>query len=329
MLGLRTITELLEPIGVIARKPSLLSPVMRGGGTVFDETIPPIPSGCIEEIEGRQIFYRDTGPPPLRPKGTLLLLHGWLVPSDPHWLRTWRMLQVEGFRVLAIDARGHGHGPRFTEPFRLEDCAEDAAALLRYLDCGPVIAVGYSMGGLLAQLLARDHPELLSGAVFCASGCEFQTNALMRGVWQGMGLFQLWLRLAPEWTWSGFVELLTAGNHGTTSWVVSELRRGAASDIAEAGRDIGRFDSRSWVDGLDLPSAVVLTTLDVLVPPARQRELAYRLEAPIFELESGHLAPATAPYSFNYCLLEALNFVRRQRLRVAGTSSVNNVASSG
>lgn len=306
---LRTVTEFAEPLRRIGAQPGLLRPVLRGGGTVFDEAVPPMPAGYLEEVENRQIFYRDTGPPPLRAKGTLLLLHGWLVPSDPHWVRSWRMLQVDGWRVIAIDARGHGHGPRSFEPFRLTDCARDARDLLVHLDCGPVIVVGYSMGGLVAQLLARDYPELVAGCVFCATGCEFQTNTLMRSVWPGMGLFQLWLRLAPQWSWTAFVELLTGGNHATTDWVVSELRRSASWDVAEAGREIGRFDSRDWVGELTLASAVIVTTLDVLVPPARQREFAKRLNAAVYPLDSGHLAPGTAPAAFHCSLVTALDDV--------------------
>ena len=48
---------------------------------------------------------------------------------------------------MALDHRGHGRGIRSRRPFRLEDCADDAAALIDELGLGPVTAVGYSMGG--------------------------------------------------------------------------------------------------------------------------------------------------------------------------------------
>jgi pimeloyl-ACP methyl ester carboxylesterase len=46
-------------------------------------------------------------------------------------------------RVIAPDLRGHGRGMRSTEPFSLEDCADDAAALLGQVGTEHVIAVGY------------------------------------------------------------------------------------------------------------------------------------------------------------------------------------------
>jgi hypothetical protein len=55
-----------------------------------------------------------------------------------------------------------------------------------------------------------------------------------------------------------------------------------------------------------------LTTVDVLVPPARQRELARRIGVTPLELRSDHLAPATTPRRFHACLIEALDRVESQ-----------------
>nr|MDQ5808801.1 alpha/beta hydrolase [Actinomycetota bacterium] len=300
-----------EALNRLAQEPRVLLPFLRGGGTILDEPRPPLPPGHVEEIAGHgHLFWRDTGPPPgRRAKGTILLLHGWLVPSDPHWFRTWRWLQVDGWRVIALDARGHGHGTRPMTPFRLDDCAEDAAALVRHLDCGPVVAVGYSMGGAIAQILALRHPELLRGVVLCATSSEFRSSPIMQAVWYSMSFFQLGLRLAPKWVWERVVEQIAQGDPATTAWVVGELRRGAPEDVAEAGRDIGRFDSRSWVGDVAVPAAVLVCTMDLLVPPTMQRALAERLGAPTVEIQSDHLAPATTPRRFHRGLSEALGLV--------------------
>ena len=174
--------------------------------------------------------------------------------------------------------------------FELTDCAADAAALVRHLGCGPVICVGYSMGGLVAQLMAKRHPEEVAGAVLAATASEQRDSLLLQLVWSGMGVFQWWLKLAPRWAWTVTVNAIIRGDEETTAWVVGELRRGAADDIAEAGRDIGRFDSRPWLEEVRQPIVVLVTTLDLLVPPGRQRELARLLAAPLIELHSDHLA---------------------------------------
>jgi pimeloyl-ACP methyl ester carboxylesterase len=309
---LRTLRGYGEAVGRLAREPRVLLPFLKGGGTFLDEPRPPLPDGYVQEVEGHgHLFWRDTGPPPdrKRTQGTILLLHGWMVPSDPHWFRTWRWLQVDGWRVIALDARGHGRGTRPMTPFRLDECAEDAAALIRHLDLGPVVAVGYSMGGAIAQILAKRHPQLLRGVVLCATSSEFRSSPIMQAVWYSMSFFQLGLRLAPKWMWDRVVEQVAQGDPATTSWVVGELRRGAPEDIAEAGRDIGRFDSRSWIGDVKVPAAVLVCTMDLLVPPTMQRALAERLHAPTVEIASDHLAPATTPRRFHRGLSEALAHV--------------------
>jgi 3-oxoadipate enol-lactonase len=302
-----------EAVGRLAKEPRVLLPFLAGGGTVLDETTAPLPDGFVQEVPGAgSLFWRDTGEPSVRPsrrRGTILLLHGWLVPSDPHWFRTWRLLEADGWRVIALDARGHGRGTRPMEDFTLKACAEDAAALVRHLDCGPVVAVGYSMGGAIAQILALEFPELLRGVVLCATSAEFRTSPIMQAVWRGMSVFQLYLRLAPKWSWSLFVSRIASGDPKTTDWVVGELRRGSAEDIAEAGREIGRFDSRPWIGTLDVRAAVVVCTMDLLVPPTMQRALAERLGAPVVEIDSDHLAPGTTPRRFHRGLSRALDIV--------------------
>src|SRR6202022_3419586 len=85
------------------------------------------------------------------------------------------------FRVVAVDHRGHGRGIRSRRPFRLEDCADDVAALTEQLGTGPVTAVGYSMGGPVAQLLWQRHPEAVDSLVLCATAARFSSRPELNG----------------------------------------------------------------------------------------------------------------------------------------------------
>src|SRR5205085_4575373 len=114
-------------------------------------------------------FVREAGP---AGAPTLLLLHGWTVNADLSWRAVFPVL-AEQFHVVALDHRGHGRGIRAEQRFSLEDCADDAAALIDALGAGPVVAVGYSMGGPIAQLLWRRHPHLVDGLVLCATSSTF------------------------------------------------------------------------------------------------------------------------------------------------------------
>ena len=110
---------------------------------------------------------------------TLLLLHGWVATGGLNWFQTFDTLG-EHFRVIAPDLRGHGRGLRSRRVFRLADCADDCAATLVELGTGPVIAVGYSMGGPIAQLLWKRHRDLVSGLVLCATSGGFIPNRRAR-----------------------------------------------------------------------------------------------------------------------------------------------------
>lgn len=81
-------------------------------------------------------------------------------------LRLWDALLAEmpGIRAVRFDKRGHGlsdHGGDFS----IDDLADDAAALIGHLGLGPVIFVGLSIGGMIAQSLAARRPDLLRAAV--------------------------------------------------------------------------------------------------------------------------------------------------------------------
>ena len=154
-----------DPAGVLHRlvRDGVPEPVVGPDG----RPRPPLPLGTRVPLAGRgTTFVREVPGPPGAP--TLVLLHGLLASGGLNWFRAFEALGSE-FRVLAPDLRGHARGLRSRGRFRLQDCADDLAALLAALGVGPVVVVGYSMGGPIAQLLWRRHPERVSGLVLCAT----------------------------------------------------------------------------------------------------------------------------------------------------------------
>jgi pimeloyl-ACP methyl ester carboxylesterase len=258
------------------------------------------------------VFLRDSGgdgPP-------VMLLHGWMASADLNWGAAYQDLIDAGYRVLAIDHRGHGRGMRTFAPFRLVDCAADAAGALRELDAAPATVVGYSMGGAIASLVARDHPDVVSGLILSGTAQEWQHPAEKR-VWRAMAGLRLALSVAPHAAWRWGFKRAGIRNTQPTAWILSELTRGAPRDLAEAGRELGRFDSRPWIGSLGVPSAVVVTTEDRDVPPRRQLALAAALGAAVVEAPVTHLGVVVGA-KYNPALLEAIDSVRAvERFKVA------------
>ena len=106
------------------------------------------PRTRLVELPGRGVtrVWECTGP---RGAETLMLIHGVTFTAELNWGKIFAPLSRH-FRVVAIDLRGHGDGISVGSRFRLEDCADDVAALAQVLGIGRFIAVGYSMGGMVA-----------------------------------------------------------------------------------------------------------------------------------------------------------------------------------
>jgi 3-oxoadipate enol-lactonase len=273
---------------------------------------PPVPGlvpGRRISLPGRgTTWVRDLpGPSPDAP--VILLLHGWTVTADINWSTTYRALQ-RSFRVVAMDHRGHGQGIRSLRPFRLEDCADDAAALCRVLGIERVVACGYSMGGPVAQLLWRRHRDLVAGLVLCATGRRFGSDR-QRARILAVSLFgaSLATRAASPLLRRRLIDrFLEArlGNDGRLAWAAEQVRQNEPSAILQAGAALAAFDSRSWIGEVDVPTSVVITTQDQVVAVARQRNLAAAIpDAHVEEVAGGHAVVVERPRQFLPAFLRA------------------------
>ncbi len=271
-------------------------------------------------VPGRgEFFLRDSGlfptdPPPGADAPVVLMLHGWVASADLNFGGLYDDVIAAGYRVIALDHRGHGRGPRPLVPFRLADCAADAAAVIRTLGLGPVIVYGYSMGGAIAQLVARDHADVVSGLVLSGTAQHWQEDELKRS-WKAMPFVGLGLAVAPGSGWRVALKRMGFRPGAEMAWVHSEMTRHSARDIAEAGRELGRFDSRPWLAPLPCPTAVVLTSADDAVPPVKQQQLATALQATVFEAPVRHLEVAAmagvgSAQRYNPVLIAALDAIR-------------------
>ena len=244
------------------------------------------------------------------PRGapTLLLLHGWTASADLNWFTTFESLGRR-YRVVAMDHRGHGRGIRSRRRFRLSDCADDAAALVDVLGTGPVIAVGYSMGGPVAQLLWRRHPDRVAGLVLCATTRSFATTAQERLGFVAMGGASFAARLTPDVARQALARRVLgtrADDDSFESWLQREVQRTDWTAVLEAGNALGRFDSSGWIGQVDRPTAVVATMRDGMVSPARQLALARAIPgATVHPVEGDHTSCVSDARRFVPALLAA------------------------
>jgi pimeloyl-ACP methyl ester carboxylesterase len=273
---------------------------------------PPLPLGeRIDLPERGTTFVRHVQGPAGAP--TVLLLHGWIASGGLNWFNAFEPL-AQHYSVVAPDLRGHGRGLRTRRRFRLADCADDVAALLEHLDTGPVIAVGYSMGGPVAQLLWRRHPELVSGLVLCATSYRFVNGARERFVFSSVMATAVGTTRAGAWVGRtpGLVRIGPRGSAARPTnlrtWAAGEMRRHDLVKIMEAGQAIGSYNARRWIGEVDVPTTVLITTKDRAVAPSEQHRLVDAIPGAEAQLlHDGHIA--CAKREFGPALVRAVGSV--------------------
>lgn len=271
---------------------------------------PPIPLGRRIELPGRgTTFVREVAGPPGAP--TVLLLHGLLASGGLNWFQAFDPL-AEHFRVIALDHRGHGRGIRSWRRFRLADCADDAAALLDALEIDQAIAVGYSMGGPIAQLLWHRHPQRVAGLVLGATSNRFVPGVRERlffvtavsTVAGSTRLGQLATRI-PLAAWQNQIpQAVRSRPDSLTAWAGAEMRRHDPRLVTEALAAVMSFDSRRWLNEVDVPTTLLVTTKDRAVPAQEQLRLLLAIpHAQVHLHDEGHTWCAKP--GFGRALLEA------------------------
>lgn len=245
-------------------------------------------------------------PGPSADAPSVVLLHGLGATGLLNWFPSVDAL-ARTHRVVALDHRGHGRGIKPRIRFRLEDCADDVAAMIEALGVGPAVICGYSMGGPITQLTWKRHPEVVRGVVLCATSYRFGPEDMrFAGVGDALGLSMRFTpRLVRQSILRGAINF-NPQNRPRPDWVMNELNQHDPAAIVEATMAIRRFDSRTWIDAIDMPAASVVTLYDRLVPPRRQQKLAQLAKAEVFEVRGGHDVCVMRPDRFVPALVDAV-----------------------
>jgi pimeloyl-ACP methyl ester carboxylesterase len=241
----------------------------------------------IAHANGIEIAYESIGDPAGQP---LLMIMG-LGTQLIHWdVELCEQLAARGFHVIRFDNRDAGHsthieapvpnvrramlGLRVDAPYLLRDMAEDAAGLLDHLGISAAHVVGASMGGMIGQTLAIEHPErVLSLTSIMSTTGE---RSVGRPKLRMMGLL---MRRAPREK-EAFVEHFVAVFKaiGSRGFAMDEerVRRLAADayerdhDAAGTGRQLAAIlasgDRTERLRALRVPTTVIHGRKDPLVP---------------------------------------------------------------
>lgn len=221
-----------------------------------------------------------------------------------------------GYRAVAWDMPGYGHSAPI-EPYTFKGLAESAIALIEALagrdreGTPPVILIGHSMGGMVAQEVVARRPDLVSRLILCGTSPSFGKPD---GDWQrdfiasrtapldaGQTMAELAATLVPQMIGPGSLpEGVTLASHCMAQVHPATYRRALQALVT--------FDRRASLAGIHVPTLLVAGEHDRNAPPAVMQKMAEKIARSRYaEMHGiGHLQNLEAPEEFDALVLDFL-----------------------
>lgn len=284
-----------------------------------------LPNGEYVDLPGRGTTYaaRIEGP---QGAPTLFLLHALGCTANLTWFASLGALR-EHYNLVLMDMRWHGRGIQTGRFFRISDCADDAVALADVYGIEKFIPVGYSMGGVVAQMLAHRHEQRLEGLVLCSTCANWHDTRRERAFFSILPTITVPIALRRKPADDGplideaaadkaaAVLALTVDtpDADVRKWALAEFRSTKMGAVLQALNAVGHFDSTPWLGKVSVPTSVVVTDRDSFVPTRRQRAMAALVPgAEVFECHRSHAACVIGADDFVPPLLDAVASVVRR-----------------
>lgn len=229
----------------------------------------------------------------------LVLLHAVGTSGAIWWQHIPRL--ARRFRVLAVDLPGHGKSPRLQAPVNIEAMAEALYEALKGETLLPAHLVGLSLGGMVAQMLAVQHPLSVATLTLCDTICEANPAAADILEERAMGVEKSGMgpTVKPtleRWFAPGFSDRRPE----VTDLVEKLLRQADPIVNAQTWRAIANFNVASRLKSFsNIPALVVNGSLDTSISPDMGKRIGELLGAELVELAGcAHMAPLEAPEKF-------------------------------
>jgi 3-oxoadipate enol-lactonase len=239
---------------------------------------------------------------------TVILLHGLGATGESWGLQIPALLQA-GFRVIAPDVRGFGRSTYPGGGSSITHIAQDIFLLMDHCQVKKATVVGISMGGTIALQFALDHPGRVNRLVLVNTFASLRPNNIR--IW-----FYFLIRAILVHTLGLPIQAKSVANHIFPRPEQAEFRKKLIEQILQADihgyraamRALVRFNVRSRLHEIKVPTLVITGESDTTVPPINQRDLVASIEGAqqLVIPQAGHAIIADHPDEFNQALLDFL-----------------------
>jgi pimeloyl-ACP methyl ester carboxylesterase len=251
-----------------------------------------LPGHTLRTADGGSINVVETGNGP-----PIVLVHGVTL-SMRTWVRQFPALSARGFRVIAVDQRGHGASIAGDSGHGVEHIGDDLALVLRELDLRDAILIGHSMGGIAVQSFAIRHPDVarerVRGLILLSTLCRTPVGSRST---QLRDAIEHVTRRAPDstrlWKTKNLGFLLARIGFGREPYaseveLVRQMLRDCPHDTRVAAtRSLIGIDLTDALAAISHPTLVVCGTADAITPPFHARQIHEAIAGSRLELVEG------------------------------------------
>lgn len=252
------------------------------------------------------LYYLDQNP---MGNKAVVFLHG-LGANSTSWFYQFEALKHEPFRLIAPDLPGFGNSRYDGRGWSFPRITKDVAELINELNIAPVVLVGLSMGGVIAQQLVLDYPNLVQKLVLVSTFSVLKPASVSQ--W-----FYFLQRIMVVHTMGLATQAKIVARRIFPGPDQQELRELAETQISQADpkayraamRLLSMFDSRRRLREINSPTLVLSGANDSTVAPSRQKLLADGIFRSKYVMVpgAGHAVAIDQHEIFNQYLLEFIN----------------------
>lgn len=256
---------------------------------------------------GIEIAYDIAGPE----GAPVVLLHHTLATNKSMWSSAIRSLS-DRYRVVAMDARGHGDSEVTNPPYDFATLARDITSLLDALGIAKAHFMGSSMGGMVGQCVGFMAPDRLNSLILVATTSavpeEAQTawNERLDAVRAG-GMESQVTTTMERWFTAPFI----ASGNAALAETESMIRNTPADGFIGWGSAIRDFDISDRLSEINCPTLVVVGKDDPSTPVAAAEAIHAGIGGSelVVVPEASHQLPLERPEAFEAPIADFLSKV--------------------